>query len=99
MTIVFAPQARDDLEELHAYIARQSPARGALALARIHRAINRLKMFPHGGRQGAIQNTLELIVPGLPYKVIYQIWRDQVVIERVIHSSRRWPPGDEPDRP
>jgi toxin ParE1/3/4 len=95
MVLVFAPQARIDMEELHAYMARHSPASASLALARIRKAINRLELFPNSGRQGLVEGTRELIVPRLPYRVVYQIMRDQVVIERILHTSQQWPWIDE----
>jgi plasmid stabilization system protein ParE len=45
MRIVFSPQARLDMAELHAYIARRAAAQAALTLARIRKAINRLDLF------------------------------------------------------
>jgi len=92
MTVVFAPQARIDMEELHAYIARSSPSSASLILARIRKAINRLETFPHSGRSGDVEGTRELTVPRLPYRVVYQIVRGQVVIERILHTAQQWPP-------
>jgi len=54
MEVVFAPQARIDMEELHASIARRSPASASLALADIRKAVNRLALFPKSGQQGLI---------------------------------------------
>jgi toxin ParE1/3/4 len=81
------------MEELHAYVAVRSAAQASLTLARIRKAINRLDPFPHSGRLGAVEGTRELIVARLPYRVIYQIIHDQVVIERVLHTSQQWPPA------
>ena len=93
MRVVFPPQARLDMEELHAYIAGRNAAQASLTLARIRKAINQLEMFPDGGRLGAVEGTRQLIVARVPYQVVYQIVRDQVVIERVLHTSQQWPPS------
>jgi addiction module RelE/StbE family toxin len=95
MNLVFAPQAIVDLEELHAFIARDSPARAHKVLARIRTATNRLIVFPESGRTGYVEGTRELIVPRLPYRVIYRLRDDDVVIERVLHTARQWPPVDD----
>ena len=94
MTIVFAPQAITDMEELHAFIARRNPARAYSVLARIRTATNRLAVFPESGRRGHVEGTRELVIPRLPYRVIYRIRGDEIVIERVLHTARQWPPID-----
>jgi addiction module RelE/StbE family toxin len=97
MTVVFAPQALLDLENLHAYVARMSRAsQASVTLARIRKSINRLELFPFSGRAGSVEGTRELVVSGLPYRVVYQLVRNQVVIERVLHTSQQWPPANEP---
>jgi toxin ParE1/3/4 len=95
MTVVFAHQARIDMEEVHAHIARHSPSSASLTLARIRKAINRLEMFPYSGRPGYVEGTRELVVPQLSYRVVYQIVRDQVVIERILHTAQQWPPAED----
>ncbi len=80
------------MEELHAYVAGRTAAKASFTLARIRKAINRLDPFPHSGRLGTVEGTRELIVARLPYRIICQIIRDQVVIERVLHTSQQWPP-------
>lgn len=92
MNIVFASQAINDLEELHAYIARRDPSRAYKVLARIRTVTNRLEWFPQSGRMGRVEGTRELVIPRLPYIVIYQLRDDRVVIERVLHTAQQWPP-------
>ena len=98
MTIVFTQRAINDMEELHAYIARRSPSRAHSVLARIRRAINRLEVFPYSGRGGRLSGTRELVVPGLPYLAVYEVQDDRVVIQRVLHQAQQWPPLDDAEQ-
>ena len=43
------------------------------------------------GGLGQIAGTRELVIPGLPYLVIYRVHADQVEILRVFHTARDWP--------
>lgn len=93
MTLRFTSQALGDVESLHAYIAaRQSPARAYRVASLIRTAINRLVLFPELGRAGRLADTRELVVPRLPYLVVYLLQGDDVIIQRVLHTSQQWPP-------
>ena len=92
MRLVFAPQALTDMEELHAFIARRSPVRAHSVLGPIRTATNRLETFPESERPGYVEGTRELVVARLPYRIIYRLRGDDCVIERIIHTARRWPP-------
>ncbi len=98
MTVVFTQRAITDMEELHTYIARRSPARAHAVLARIRRAINRLDPFPYSGRAGRLSGTRELVVPGLPYLAVYELLDDRVVVQRVLHQAQQWPPLDDAEQ-
>lgn len=89
MVIVWTPEARRDLEEVHAYIAQDSLDRAIEIVEAIVVAINRLSTFPAMGRPGRKQGMRELVISRLPYKVPYRVRDDQVVIVRVLHTSRR----------
>jgi plasmid stabilization system protein ParE len=43
------------------------------------------------GRLGRIEGTRELVVPGLPYIILYSVAEDAILISAVIHTSRKWP--------
>lgn len=89
MNIVWTPEARDDLENIHAYIARDSLSRAIQVVEAIVVAINRLADFPALGRPGRKSGTRELVIARLPYRVPYRVKGDQVMILRVLHTSRR----------
>jgi toxin ParE1/3/4 len=50
-----------------------------------------LEKFPRRGREGRIPGTRELIFPGLPYIVVYQIKDQGVEVLRVYHGAQDWP--------
>jgi plasmid stabilization system protein ParE len=54
------------------------------------------------GRRGRVEGTYEKIVPKLPQIIAYAIdeqpgGREIIVILRVIHGARHWPPGGWPE--
>jgi toxin ParE1/3/4 len=50
-----------------------------------------LKSFPNRGRPGKKEGTRELVVPSLPYVIVYQVRTDSVHVVRVLHTSQDWP--------
>ena len=95
MALTFTQEARDDIENIHAYIAQQDLSQAHRVVALIRTAINRLATFPGMGRTGRVAGTRELVVPRLPYVVIYTHHDDEdhdIVIQRVLHGAQQWPP-------
>jgi toxin ParE1/3/4 len=98
VTIRFTPEALEDIEEIHAHVAQnQTPARAFKVASLIRMAINRLSAFPSIGRGGRLAGTRELVVPRLPYVIVNLVRGDEVVIQRVIHQTRQWPPAGDPE--
>ncbi len=52
------------------------------------RAAERLPEFPDLGRPGRHPETLELIVADLPYRIIYGVDGETIIIFAVFHTSR-----------
>jgi len=95
VALTFTQEARDDIENIHAYIAQQNLAQAHKVVALVQIAINRLTTFPGMGRIGRVEGTRELVVPRLPYVVIYTHRDDDdhdIVIQRVLHGVQQWPP-------
>jgi plasmid stabilization system protein ParE len=59
--------------------------------ARILAVVRRLAEYPNSGRIGQVPGTRQLVIPGLPYLVIYRVTTTHVEILRVFHTSRDWP--------
>lgn len=91
MRLRWTRPALRDLTEIHAYIAEQDPAT-ALRIARVLRAqAEGLAVHPHMGREGRIEGTRELVVPGLPFLIAYRVTEDFVDILALRHGARLWP--------
>ena len=54
-------------------------------------AVQSLATMPWRGREGMMNNTREMVIPGLPYIVVYMIIQDRVAIVNIIHGARQRP--------
>lgn len=92
MEIIWMPEAIQDLQSIQAYVAQDS-------LTQSHKVVtsivlfteSQLGTFPLSGRTGRVPNTLELVIPKLPYFVPYRIRNNVIEILRVYHTSRLLP--------
>jgi plasmid stabilization system protein ParE len=82
--------ARDDLRAACRFYAERSPAAAARAIGTILKAASRLTQFPLLGKHGAVEGTRERIVMRFPYRIVYQIEEDTIVVPRIIHTARSW---------
>lgn len=92
MKLAWSPEAIDDLIYIQQYIAKDDPRAAKKVVLTITAFIeNQLPEFPHCGRRGRVEGTLELVVPGLPFLIPYRVKQGTIEIIRVYHASRRWP--------
>ena len=91
MILRFSVPAIQSLISIRDYIAKDSPASAARVAAVIVEAALRLKQFPQSGRPSRLEDTRELVVPGLPYILPYRVVDDTILILSVLHTSRKWP--------
>jgi toxin ParE1/3/4 len=89
MKIRYKARAVRHLKAIHEYIAQNDPAAAQRILHRIEHSINRLLILPFSGRPGVVAGTRILVVPGLPYVVIYRVREQDVDIIAVLHTARR----------
>lgn len=83
----------EDLESIHAYIARDSEVYADTLLLEIFAAVDRLKRFPQLGRIVPELNeaqTREIMVGN--YRIMYERRGSVVMILAVLHSARQFPP-------
>ena len=74
MEVVWKARALKDREEIHAYLARASPAHAYATIAAIQRAVNRLEQYPYLGRQVPDKPAIRLLfVPRTTYTVVYRL--------------------------
>lgn len=55
---------------------------------RIMASLKRLKQFPDSGRSWRVSGCREVVVPGVPYIVIYRIVGETIELLTVFHTSR-----------
>lgn len=89
MAIVWRDRATRDLEGILTYIAADNPPAAANVVRRLQSAIAGLVQFPRRGRKGVYPGTLELVITGLPYVVVYRLREDDVEILAVPHAAQR----------
>ncbi len=90
MLIRWSPEAAADFVGIIKYIRHQNPSAADRVAHSIYDSVTLLEPFPNKGRQGRVRGTRELVVPSLPFIVIYRINPDAVEIVRLLHGSQRW---------
>jgi toxin ParE1/3/4 len=97
MKVRWTDPAQTDLFEILDYIARDDPYAAERVEQRLVNAVASLAQQPRRGRPGRIQGTRELVIPRLPYIVIYRIVErplrpvGEIAVMRILHGARRWP--------
>jgi len=90
MKITFEPAARDELNHIFGWIAKDNKRAADELIARIEEKVMRLATpeLAHMGRPGLIEDTRELIE--WPYIIVYKIHDDlgEIVIVSVVHRAR-----------
>lgn len=84
--------AASDLQNIHDYIAKDSPTVAHAVARRVCDAISRLGDFPDMGRpvpERAEPGLRELVRP--PYRIVYERRPDSVIILTVFHAARMFP--------
>ena len=80
-----------DLGSVLEYIAADDAESAQRVAQAIRSASERLDQFPQMGRNGAEMGTRELVVPGLPYVLVYRERGPAIQILRLLHSRQKWP--------
>lgn len=96
--VEWAESARADVRQQVAYIAADDPRAARRVAGAIRATCAGLTEFATG-HPGRIGGTYEKSVRGLPYMVAYTLTSDdkKVMILRVIHTARDWPPEHWPE--
>ena len=83
--------AAQDLQQIARYIRKDNPSAARAVAQALFDAANCLEDFPNKGRIGRIERTRELVVPGLPYIVVYEVAGVSIHILHLYHGAREWP--------
>lgn len=91
---LFAPQAKRDLVEAAAWIAKDNPTAARALRDTLANAARRLGQYPELGSQRpdlADPEIRFLVLTGFPYVVVYDALRRPPLILRVLHGGRDIP--------
>ncbi len=90
MKVVIRDGAYDDLDRIFDWIAKDRPSSAHAVIGRILDSTERLGRFPHLGHVGRAPDTLEWVVRGLPYVVVYRVTADADVVDiiAVLHGAQ-----------
>ena len=90
MTIRWLIAAERDLVDLSEYIVEDNPRTALQIFNKIRLSVEKLRTHPYLGREGRVKRTRELVIPNLPFIVVYSI-ANEIRILAVLHTSRKWP--------
>jgi toxin ParE1/3/4 len=90
MRIRWTTDAANDLENIVGYLHREHASAAPAVVRTIFDAITTLTRFPNRGRPGTVQGTRELVVPTLPYIVVYSTTDEVVQLLHVFHAAQDW---------
>ena len=88
MRLRYTATALAHLDEIGARIHEDNPRAAERVFHRIRNTIENLAVFPQIGHPGHVDGTLEFVVPGLPYIVVYRVTEDEVQVLSVFHGAR-----------
>lgn len=91
LPVVWLPAAANDLEAISRYIGRQSETYASRMIDRVMDAIEDLRLFPRMGPA-----VPDVVIEGIelrerlvhPYRVVYRIRDEPVVILAIVHGAR-----------
>jgi toxin ParE1/3/4 len=90
MRVTFEPAARDELDRIFAWIAKDNPRAAVEIVARIEAKVMRLETpeLTNMGRPGLVEGTRELLE--YPYIVVYRVdeRQDEIVVVSVVHGAQ-----------
>ena len=90
MTIVVAPQAREDLREAYDYIRKDDPDAAGRVLAHIVEIIGMLASESVTGREVLLRDGRRVKTwPVPPYRIYYRVRGQELQVIRVHHQARR----------
>jgi toxin ParE1/3/4 len=91
MRLRWTPAAAEDLESIRDYLAQHLPAFAPSTILEIYQAVLALRSTPYRGRTGRVEGTRELILPRLPYIVVYRVQDTDIEILHIYHGAQNRP--------
>jgi toxin ParE1/3/4 len=75
MKLRYSRLALRQINAISSYLEQRSPAAARHVGRQIRDAVHMLLQFPDIGHSGTAVGTREIIVPGVPYIVVYRVYR------------------------
>jgi len=91
MQIRWTTAAASDLESIADYLFEKTPQNAPRLIREICDAVFALGIHPNRGRPGKKSGTRELVLPALPYIVVYKAGSDVLHIARILHGAQDRP--------
>jgi addiction module RelE/StbE family toxin len=91
MRLRWTPAAADDLESIKDYLTQHLPSFAQSTILEIYQTILSLRSTPYRGRAGREEGTRELVLPRLPYIVVYRVKDNDVEILYIYHVAQNRP--------
>lgn len=91
MQVRWTTAAASDLESIADYLFERTPENAARLIREICNAVFALRIYPNRGRPGKKTGTRELVLPALPYIVVYKVGSDVLHIARILHGAQDRP--------
>lgn len=92
MRVQWSAPSLSDLRDISSYLEAAADLRTANRITRaIYESVQSLKKLPNRGRPGRMTDTRELVVPRLPYIIVYRLLQNRVAIVRILHGAQQWP--------
>ena len=91
MQIRWTTAAASDLENIADYLFNKTPQNAARLIREICDAVSVMRIYPNRGRPGKKSETRELVIPSLPYVIVYKVKGDILHIVRILHGAQNWP--------
>jgi len=89
--LIWTKRALRELDQVFAYVARDSRSAAAALVDLVEKRSAMLTSHPDIGRPGRSDGTREFVLTGTPYILPYRVRDSHVEILAVFHTSRRWP--------
>jgi len=91
MLVRWTAPAAEDLKRITRHIRKDNPTAARNVAKTIFDAGNSLDTLAQRGREGRIAGTREMVFPGWPYILVYQVMEHAVEILRIYHGAQDWP--------
>lgn len=88
MRIRWTPAAAADLQRISDYLSEQNPRVRQPTMRKLYDAVRALKQWPLRGRMGFEEGTREVVIPPLPYIVVYRVREESIEVLRILYGAQ-----------